>query len=160
LFNLKRNSSNGRKNQRKKRQNLNNGEDEFDKAEDSIAEANYNLKSSFLRKTYEKKKTLQLALPIKTSEGRLVKNILEINDEPPMRTEAEANADKIRVNEKNEKAATIAREKEKNEEAPKSLMDLIRDRRNLIEKSKEKIAFLSRQIIENPQEQVLIGSGG
>lgn len=142
------------------RQNLNNGDDEFAKVGDSIAEANYNLKSSFLRKTYEKKKTLQLALPIKTSEGRLVKNILEINDEPPTPTEAEANADKIRVNEKNEKAATIAREKEKNEEAPKSLMDLIRDRRNLIEKSKEKIAFLSRQIIENPQEQVLIGSGG
>jgi FtsZ-interacting cell division protein YlmF len=43
---------------------------------------------------------------------------------------------------------------EKKQERPKSTMELIREKNELLEKNKEKISYLSRSVIGNPQQEV------
>lgn len=40
-------------------------------------------------------------------------------------------------------------------EKPKTMMELIQERKMSLEKNKEKIAMLSREVLENPQEEVI-----
>ena len=39
-------------------------------------------------------------------------------------------------------------------EKPKTTMELIQERKISLEKNKEKIAMLSKEVLENPQEEV------
>jgi hypothetical protein len=107
------------------------------------------LKTSQIKKVLNAKKKIELALPIKTKDGRLVKNALEIDDED------EDDHEEDRASVDNESSAEVPEKDEKEHvESNKSIMDIIREKKEQLDKNKEKIAYLSRQVIENPQEQV------
>lgn len=128
---------------------------------DSIddVELNYQLRSLSIKKKKmfadaAKNSRLQLSLPIKTKEGLVVKNkrVLEEVDENET-TETEGNEAQNGV-ENLENGNGAVDHAEAVDETPKSFIELIRDKKEFMEKAKEKIATLSRNIIENPQEQV------
>lgn len=127
---------------------------------DSIddVELNYQLRSLSIKKKkmfadVAKNSRLQLSLPIKTKEGLVVKNkrVLEEVDENET-TETGGNEAQNGV--ENLENGNGAIDHAEVDESPKSFIELIRDKKEFMEKAKEKIATLSRNIIENPQEQV------
>lgn len=112
-------------------------------------EANYKTKNSFKKMT-ERNRQISLALPIKTKGGVLVKNVQTLHH---------SDDDEDEDNEA-EEAESFEKDEADNEplemvvEEPKSEMELIREKRDIIEKTKLRIAYLSRGIIENPQGEV------
>ena len=114
--------------------------------EDSI-ESKYKVKSSSVQNgSVLKKTTIQLALPIKTQAGYLIKNIRE--EEPDQEEVNEIKKSKV---EKalNNKVIEIEIEK------PKSFVEQLKEKQDMFNKTKEKVAYFSRDIIENPQREVL-----
>ena len=85
-------------------------------------------------------------LPIKTQEGYLVKNMRK-------------NVEKTEQTEQATKEPKVKREAIKEtqpEQAPKTVIELIREKKLVLEKNKEKIALFSRDILQNPQEEVIL----
>lgn len=113
-------------------------------------EMNYQLKSLSLKKkkkTGDERRMVELALPIKTREGKLMRNARAIDHEKDVTMKED---DEKTTNDSNQNGQVVPQDDEK----PKTALDLIRERKLVLEKTKEKIAHLSRQVIENPQQQV------
>lgn len=132
------------KQSRKKRS----ADDEHDATEE--IEMNHQIKSmSRKKKTWDVNRTVSFALPIKTQDGQIIRKARKIDDDLEVNEEKnEQTENKVNGSEKRD-------QEEDQEEKPKTAIDLIRRKKEILEKTKEKIAFLSRQVIENPQEQVL-----
>ena len=88
-----------------------------------------------------KKTTIQLALPIKTQSGHLLKNIRQ-EEEEEVKEEQVAKV----------KAPIVVEVAQ--EEKPKSLVEQLKEKQDTFNKIKEKVAYHSRDIIENPQREV------
>ena len=130
------NSNNGDPSGRvNKRKNLSN------ESENSF-EAKYKARESINRNGMMSngKKTIHLALPIKTQSGHLVKNVRE---------EEEDDDEKL-----NEKKVKYIVEEAKPEEKPKSFVEQLKEKQDNFNRTKEKVAYFSRDIIENPQREV------
>ncbi|CAF0732006.1 unnamed protein product [Brachionus calyciflorus] len=110
--------------------------------EESNLEANYKAKPSMIKKMNEQAKKLSLALPIKTKSGQLMKNIhtLEHDDDDKEENVVESEQ--------------LIQEKVIEDEKPKSVLDIIREKKEFFDKAKIRIAFLSRGILENPQSEM------
>lgn len=93
-------------------------------------------------KTIEREKKVKLALPIKTATGKVVQNYVDEDDDSGKENGTE---NKEQVSEKPDVVE---------EERPKSAMELIREKNEFFEMSKEKIAYLCRQVMANPQEEM------
>lgn len=110
--------------------------------ESNSIESKYKIKD-YIKSDSTEKKLKKLALPIKTANGLLVKNARsydsENEDEEP----------------KMKKAAQYP-EVPKSVETPKTFIEMIRDKKEAIEKNKEKIATYSKEVLQNPQEEVWI----
>ncbi len=110
--------------------------------ESNSIESKYKIKD-YIKNDSTEKKVKKLALPIKTANGLLVKNARsydsENEDEEP----------------KMKKAAQYP-EVPKSVETPKTFIEMIRDKKEAIEKNKEKIATYSKEVLQNPQEEVWI----
>ena len=110
--------------------------------ESNSIESKYKIKD-YIKSDSTEKKLKKLALPIKTANGLLVKNARsydsENEDEEP----------------KLKKAAQYP-EVPKSVETPKTFIEMIRDKKEAIEKNKEKIATYSKEVLQNPQEEVWI----
>ncbi len=108
--------------------------------ESNSIESKYKIKD-YIKNDSTEKKVKKLALPIKTANGLLVKNARsydsENEDEEP----------------KMKKAAQYP-EVPKSVETPKTFIEMIRDKKEAIEKNKEKIATYSKEVLQNPQEEV------
>ncbi len=119
-----------------KRKNLQVGES------DSI-ESNYKVKSHFQNDSNDKKMK-NFALPIKTSTGLIVKNARQIDSD----TEDSGSKNKKvkKYEETLQPAITPA----------KTFIEILREKRESIEKNKEKIASYSREVLQNPQEEVIL----
>ena len=126
------------RNKRKLSSRSDGGSDEED------IEANYKMKS-YLVEGIKRSQAKQYSLPIKTSKG-----LLMINDKPEIDAEEPES-----VTTKVSKAAETKRViPEVVEEEPKSLIEQIREKKIFYDKIKEKIALLSRDVLQNPQEEV------
>ena len=105
-------------------------------------------------KNIEREKLVKLALPIKTPTGQIAENYLRLDEneaaeeEEKKRIKAEAIVDDGEILEMHTEQIVVKIEK------PTSAIGLIREKKMLFEISKEKISFLSRQFISNPQEEV------
>lgn len=84
-------------------------------------------------------------LPIKTQAGQLVKN-----------NRLEEVIDEENQNENDSGLGVDGEEKlEMIEEKPKSMIEIINEKKILFEKNREKIAHLSHEILQNPQGEVI-----
>jgi hypothetical protein len=110
--------------------------------DEELFENRYQANNSLL-KEMEKEKRKKLALPIKDESGLLVDNFTEIADNEK---EAESKAVKKQKN--------VVESLPIEEYKPKTAFELIRLKTEIIEQCKEKIAYLSRMVISNPQEEV------
>lgn len=104
-------------------------------------EAKYQASSSIIKKLNEERKKKTLSLPIKTKSGQLIKNVHTLEDEKK---------DKIEESEVVEEKNSIEIEDEK----PKSALDIIREKKDFFDKSKSRIAYLCRGILENPHGEM------
>ena len=118
------------------------GKRRFEEDEEDHIESRYRVNRSLI-KTIEREKKVKLALPIKTATGKLVQNYMAEDD-----SDEETVTEKEPVQEKHQVVVE--------EERPKTAMELIREKNEFFEMSKEKIAFLCRQVMSNPQEQVIL----
>ena len=84
-------------------------------------------------------------MPIKTQEGYLVKNLRKNVEKPEEAAQAT----------KEPKVKRPAIKEIQPEQAPKTVIELIREKKLVLEKNKEKIALFSRDILQNPQEEVI-----
>ncbi|RNA30303.1 nucleolar complex 3 -like protein, partial [Brachionus plicatilis] len=105
-----------------------------------LPEAKYHASSSTIKKFNENNKKKTLALPIKTKFGQLVKNVHTFEDE-------------VKEKKKEVKPEEI-NEIKIEDEKPKSAMDIIREKKEFFDKSKSRIAFLCRGILENPHGEM------
>ena len=88
------------------------------------------------------KKAIQLALPIKTQSGHLLKNIREEEDDQNENIVEKATKPVI------QEASQVKTEK------PKSYLEQLKEKQDNFNKTKDKVAYFSRDIIENPQREV------
>ena len=111
-------------------------------SDDDDIEGNYKMKS-YLVEGIKNSRTKQYSLPIKTAQGFLMPNNKpEIAEEPePAPKPKKAPVSKPVV-------------EEEAPEEPKSLIEQIREKKIFFDKIKEKIAILSRDVLQNPQEEV------
>lgn len=103
-------------------------------------ESKYQASQSLINKLDEEKKKKTLALPIKTISGQLIKNVQILDNE-----------------EKEDKKEIVLEEVNEakiEDEAPKSALDIIREKKEFFDKSKSRIAFLCRGILENPNGEM------
>ena len=84
------------------------------------------------------------ALPIKTSTGLLVKNARQIDSDTE---ESGSKNKKVKKYEETLKPAITP---------AKTFIEILREKREAIEKNKEKIASYSREVLQNPQEEVIL----
>lgn len=119
--------------------------------DDDQIEETYNVNASYIKQNTDWNRKKQLALPIKTKQGQLLKNVQEnghygdekMNDESSESSKTDSNQ------------VAETRTVEMVEE-PKSVLDLMREKKESFDRNKHKIAHLSRLVIENPEEQVNI----
>ncbi len=83
-----------------------------------------------------------MALPIKTERGVLVKHVREVEGNDENQDEDES---KVEVPVETEEVAM---------EQPKSWIEQLQEKHQFFNKTKDKIAYFSRDIIENPQGEV------
>lgn len=110
--------------------------------ESDTLESKYKAKS-FLLNNSAKSNKFTMALPIKTERGVLVKNVREVdivNDENQEEAESKVEAQ--------------VETKEAPIEKPKSWVEQLQEKHLFFNKTKDKIAHFSRDIIENPQGEV------
>ena len=115
---------------------------------EDLAENKYKINKTLLS-TMQKEKKKVFSLPIKTEDGQVLQNfkrIHESSDEEENDKEREIK-NKIKTS-KNKENELVKDDK------PKSVLEIIREKTQTLERNKEKIAFLSRQIIANPQIEV------
>lgn len=112
---------------------------------DSI-ESNYKVKNYIKTETTEKQRVKMFALPIKTSSGLVMKNSRPIEDQ----SEDEEPESKKQILDKNEPTPVIELEE------PKTFIELLREKKVQLEKNKEKIAIFSRDVLQNPQDEVIL----
>ena len=108
--------------------------------ESNSIESKYKVKD-YIKKDSTEKKGKTLALPIKTANGLVVKNARSYDSE---------NEDE----EPKKKKAAQYPETPKSVETPKTFVEMIREKKEAIEKNKEKIAAYSKEVLQNPQEEV------
>ena len=87
-----------------------------------------------------------MALPIKTQAGYLVKNIRE---EDPEEEETKEIVKDVKV---------VVKSVDNPIEKPKSFVEQLKEKQDMFNKTKEKVAYFSREIIENPQREVKVFS--
>ena len=90
------------------------------------------------------------SLPIKTESGLMVK----AHDKHEIEEAAEA--EEVEQKKPAAKVAKIAKpnNKEVKAERPKTTLELIQEKKQILDKNKEKIASYSRDILQNPQDEV------
>lgn len=94
---------------------------------------------SFVKIDPNEKKVRNFALPIKTTTGLLVKNARLMDSD----------------NEDDKKGAKVEKiYAAKRVEQPKSFIEQLQEKKINLEKNKEKIATYSREVLQNPQEEV------
>ncbi len=113
---------------------------ETDKPEEF--EDNYKVKT-YLKEGAKARNEKIFALPVKNESGRMVRNTRK----PIEEVEESKWTKKVQV-------AVVEKEKEEEEEKPKTAMQLIQERKQSLEKNKQKIALFSRDVLHNPQEEV------
>ena len=104
-------------------------------------EAKYQASQSLIKQLGDEKKKKTLALPIKTISGQLIKNV-QILDIEEKDEKKEIELEKVNEEVKSE------------DEPPKSALDIIREKKDFFDKSKSRIAFLCRGILENPHGEM------
>ncbi len=95
----------------------------------------------------EVEKRVKLALPIKTMDGLIVANYAKLKEVEEIEQLKKEN---VIEEEQNNEDDTFEPEPER----AKSAIELIQEKREFLEKSKEKIAYLARSFMGNPQEEV------
>jgi hypothetical protein len=121
---------------------------DLEKELENSIESKYKVKSASVQNgSVPKKTSIQLTLPIKTQAGYLIKNIRE--EEPDQEEINEIKKSKV---EKALSNKVIEIEIEK----PKSFVEQLKEKQDMFNKTKEKVAYFSRDIIENPQREVNI----
>lgn len=108
-------------------------------------ELNYKVKT-YLKDGMKIRQEKAFALPIKTETGALVKNLRKAMVIPV--------ADEVNPVKPVKPAKKEAKLEIETFEKPKSMMQLIQEKKESLEKNKQKIALLSRDVLQNPQEEV------
>ncbi len=111
-----------------------------DANESEVFEASYKVKA-YLKEREKARNQKIFALPVKNESGQIVRNTRK-----PMEDVQEPKIAK--------KEAAIVLEKEKEVEKPKTAIEMIREKKECLDKNKQKIALFSRDILQNPQEEV------
>ncbi len=112
---------------------------------DESLELNYKLKHRLIKQGH-KESLKSKFLPIKTQSGQLMKNnrLDEDNNGAEENEEDEVN-----------QAPDSEGELQMVDEKPKSVVEIIQEKKVLFEKNKVKIANLSHDVIQNPQGEVI-----
>lgn len=117
-------------------------------SDDDDIEANYRMKS-YLIEGMKKTKAKQYSLPIKTTRGEL-----KINEKPSELDDGEEAKPTPKIHSKPNGQSAASETTYGEEEEPKTLIEQIREKKIFYDKTKEKIALLSRDVLQNPQEEV------
>lgn len=117
--------------------------EEVDKLED--CELHYKVKT-YLKDDMKKRRDKTFALPVKNESGRMVKNTRK----PIEETGELVNAKDIK-SKASRKQAPVEMETLERVRTP---MEMIQEKKESLEKNKQKIALFSRDVLQNPQEEM------